>query len=196
VDERAAQDQRAVRAAVGGDGRAFAGLVTRYQKMAASVAWRYGVRGDEVEDVVSEIFIKVYRNLGQYRPEHPFGTWLYRLAVNQVLDHGRKRRREGPRGEMPLTLEDPGPGPDDCALSHERSRMVRAALDEVPPRYRNALFLVYIEGLRVEEAARTLGLPQGTIKSRLLRGREALRRILARRNPELFGEGNALPHGA
>ena len=66
--------------------------------------------------------------------------------------------------------------------------VVRAALNELKPRYREVMFLVYIEGFRVEEAARTLGLPQGTIKSRLLRGREAMRKILARQHPGLFDE--------
>jgi len=63
---------------------------------------------------------------------------------------------------------------------------VRGALNELRPKYREVLFLVYVEGFRVEETARTLGLPSGTIKSRLLRGREALRKVLVRRHPELF----------
>ena len=88
---------------------------------------------------------------------------------------------------MPQQLSDPGPGPGEQLEDRERLSLVRSALDELRPRYSEVLFLVYIEGLRVEEAARTLGVPQGTIKSRLLRGREALRRVLVARNPELFG---------
>ena len=65
--------------------------------------------------------------------------------------------------------------------------LVRSALDELKPRYRKVLFLVYVEGMKVDEAARVLQLPQGTIKTRLMRGREALRRVLVRRHPEYFG---------
>ena len=187
VDDRAAQDQRVVRTVLAGDRDAFGDLVTRYQKLVASVAWRYGVRQEEIEDLVSEVFFKVYRNLRQYRPEHPFSTWLYRLAVNHVLDHGRRSRRNEFPAELPQQLADPGSGPAERLEDRERRSLVRSALDQLRPRYREVLFLVYIEGLRVEEAARTLGVPQGTIKSRLLRGREALRRVLIARNPEVFG---------
>ena len=193
MDDRAVEDQRVVESVLGGDQRAFASLVTGYQRMVASVAWRYGVGNEEIEDLVSEVFMKVYRNLHRYRPEHPFSTWLYRLAANHVLDHGRRRRKESGRSEMPTHLEDPTPGPGQSFESKERGKLVRTAMESVPPRYREALFLIYVEGMKVEEAARTLGLPQGTIKSRLMRGREAMRKILIRRNPELFGDEYALP---
>ena len=187
MDDRAAQDQRVVRAVLAGDRNAFGDLVTRYQKLVASVAWRYGVRQEEIEDLVSEVFFKVYRNLRQYRPDHPFSTWLYRLAANHVLDHGRQSRRKERRAEMPRQLSDPGAGPGAQLEDRERLSLVRSALDQLRPRYREVLFLVYIEGLRVEQAARTLGVPQGTIKSRLLRGRDALRRVLVARDPGVFG---------
>ena len=90
--------------------------------------------------------------------------------------------------EVPEGLDDPTPGPAERAESRERAELVRQALEELRPRYREVLFLVYIEGASVEQAARTLGLPQGTIKSRLLRGRQALGRQLTRRHPEVFGD--------
>lgn len=178
MDDRAAEDLRIVRAVLGGDRQAFGELVSRYQRMIAGVAWRYGVRQEEVEDLVGEVLMKVFCNLHQYRPEHAFSTWLYRLAANHVLDHGRRKRRERARAEMPADLEDPAPGPGQCFEAREQAGRVRHALGLVAPRYREAMFLVYVEGCKVEEAARTLGLPPGTIKSRLLRGRRALKRIL------------------
>ena len=89
MEERAARDQRLVAAVLQGDAEAYGDLVTRYQKLVASVAWRYGARPEQVEDIVSEVFIKAYKNLHQYRPDHPFSTWLYRLAANHVLDRLR-----------------------------------------------------------------------------------------------------------
>jgi len=187
MDDRAAQDQEVVRAVLAGDREAFGGLVARYQKLVAGVAWRYGVRQEEIEDVVSEVFFKAYSNLRSYRPDHPLSTWLYRLAANHVVDHSRRRRRQGRQVELPEQLDDPAPGPGEQAERRERADLLRAALDRLPPRYRDVLFLVYIEGLGVEEAGRALGLPQGTIKSRLLRGRQALRRTLSKRHPKTFG---------
>lgn len=187
MEDQAAQDRILVRAVLGGEAKAFGDLVARYQKLVASVAWRYGVRREEIEDVVSEVFFKVYRNLGRYRPDHPFSTWLYRLAANHVVDHGRRQRREAGRTEMPEQIVDTTPGPHKNAEGRERADLVRSALQDVTPRYREVLFLVYIEGMLVADVARQLGLPQGTVKSRLKRGRDALRRILVRRNPEQFG---------
>ena len=88
---------------------------------------------------------------------------------------------------MPAQLVDTGPGPGEHAEGRERAELVRGALRQVAPRYREVLFLVYIEGMLVADVARHLGLPQGTVKSRLKRGRDALRRILVRRSPEQFG---------
>jgi RNA polymerase sigma-70 factor (ECF subfamily) len=188
LEDRAAQDQRLVRAVLQGDGAAFGGLVARYQKLIAGVAWRYGVQRQEIEDVVSEVLLKAFRNLHLYRPDHRFSTWLYRLAVNHVVDHGRRARRERGRVEMPEQMADPAPGPLEGVAERERRELVRRALGEVPARYREALFLVYVEGLKVEETARALGLPVGTVKTRLLRGRRSLRAILVRRQPRLFAE--------
>jgi len=192
MEDRSAQDQCLVRTTLQGDSRAFGELVAQYQKLVASVAWRYGVAGHEVEDVVSEVFIKAYENLHRYRPEHPFSTWLYRVAVNHVVDRGRRLRKERGRVEMPETLADETPGSAETIETRERAALVRSALAEVPQRYREALYLVYIEGMKLDEAARLLALPQGTIKTRLMRGREALRRVLLRRHPEHFGGSHAL----
>lgn len=187
VEERGERDQRLVRSVLEGNAEAFGELVQAYQRLVGSIAWRYGVRREEIEDVVSEVFIKVFRNLHRYHPDHPFSTWLYRLAANHVVDHGRRARRLGEPAELPAELADERPDNASDLESRERASLLRAALAEVGPRYREALFLVYIEGLPVQEAAATLGLPDGTVKSRLLRGREALRRILTRRHPEHFG---------
>jgi RNA polymerase sigma-70 factor (ECF subfamily) len=179
VEQAEAQDLRAVGAVLGGDPEAFGELVRRHQRLVAGIAWRYGTRREEIEDMVSEVFTKAYRNLGRYRPEHPFSTWLYRLAANHVMDHGRRARRAGPRVELPESLPDPACGPEEDAARNERARRVRRALAGLKSHYRETLFLVYVEGCGVEETARALGVPVGTVKSRLLRGRLALREALA-----------------
>jgi RNA polymerase sigma-70 factor (ECF subfamily) len=193
MEDRSAQDQRLVRSILQGDQKPFGLLVGRYEKLVAGVAWRYGARSEEIEDVVSEVFIKTYRNLHRYRPEHAFSTWLYRLAVNHVLDRARRARKERGRAEMPEQIADGSVDPDRELFSRERGTLLRRALDDLQPRYKEAMFLVYVEGLKLGEAARVLGLPQGTIKTRLMRGRHALRRILVQRHPEYFGERDEMP---
>jgi RNA polymerase sigma-70 factor (ECF subfamily) len=142
---------------------------------------------------VSEVFAKVYTNLHRFRPEHPFSTWLYRLAVNHVIDHGRRTKRTRAEAEIPRALPDPALGPGERLERRETARLVRTALGRLPRHYRDVLFLVYVEGMKVEDAAKTLGLPQGTVKTRLMRGRAGLRRILERSWPGRFGDGHAMP---
>ncbi len=192
MEDRAAQDQRAIDAVLQGETGAFEELLTRYQKMVAGIAWRFGFRREDIEDIVSEVFIKAYRNLGRYRPDHPFSTWLYRLAANHTVDHTRRARKERGRTELPEQLPDGGPGPRRELELGERASLVRTAVSELKPHYREAILAVYVEGLKVEQAARVLGVPEGTVKTRLMRGREALRKVLVRRHPEHFGEDDAL----
>jgi RNA polymerase sigma-70 factor (ECF subfamily) len=187
MEDRPTDDLILVESILKGDREAFAGLVLRYQNLVAGVAWRYGVRRDDIEDVVSEVMIKVHRNLHLYRPDYPFSTWLYRLAANHVVDLGRRSRREQLRVEMPAQVADDAPGPGEGMESRERIALVRAALTEIDARYREVIFLVYVEGMKVDDAARSLGVPEGTVKTRLMRGRDALRKILVRRHPEHFG---------
>jgi RNA polymerase sigma-70 factor (ECF subfamily) len=185
-DDRAARDLEIVREVLDGRPERFRELVNRYQNMVAGIAWRAGCRREDVEDVVSEVLLKVYRNLHQYRPDHAFSTWLYKLTANHVVDRSRRMKKERGRTEMPEHLEDHAPVADEAMETDERHALVREALRHVDDRYREVLHLVYVEGLRVDETARVLGTPEGTVKTRLMRGREALKKVLMRRNPEHF----------
>ena len=84
MEDRAEQDPLLAERVLQGDTQAFSELMERYQRLVASVAWRYGVPQQEIEDVVSEVFIKTFSNLDRYRPEHAFSTWFYRLAAPVV----------------------------------------------------------------------------------------------------------------
>lgn len=184
--DRAAEDLAAVREVLAGRSERFRDLVSRYQNLVAGLAWRSGCRREDVDDVVNEVFFKVYRNLNQFRPDHPFSTWLYRLTANHLIDRSRRMKKERGRTEMPLQIADDAPGAEAGIEEDERHALVRRALRDVDDRYRDVLYLVYVEGLKVEETARALGIPEGTVKTRLMRGREALKRILSKRNPEHF----------
>jgi len=185
-EDRAAEDLRIVTEVLAGRTERFRDLVVRYQNLVAGIAWRSGCRREDAEDVVSEVFLKVYRNLHQFRPDHAFSTWLYKLTANHVVDRSRRMKKERGRSEMPEQIADTHDGAETTMEQDERHELVRRALAHVDDRYREVMHLVYVEGLKVEETARILGLPEGTVKTRLMRGREALRKILVHRNPEHF----------
>ena len=185
-DDRAAEDLRIVREVLEGRSERFRELVIRYQNLVAGIAWRSGCRREDAEDVVSEVFLKVYRNLHQFRPDHAFSTWLYKLTANHVVDRSRRAKKERGRTEMPEQVEDHAPGAEEEMETDERHALVRKALEFVDERYREVMHLVYVEGLKVDETARVLGVPEGTVKTRLMRGREALRKVLVHKHPEYF----------
>lgn len=187
MEDRAAQDLDAIRAVLGGETRPFEVLVTRYQRMVAGVAWRHGISAAEIDDVVSDVFLKTYQNLHRYRPDHPFSTWLYRLALNHTVDRLRRAKKERGRTELPEQLADPTADAQRGIETDERARLLRAALNDLPSHYREVMQLVYVEGLKVDATADALGIPSGTVKTRLMRGRDALRKILVGRHPAHFG---------
>jgi RNA polymerase sigma-70 factor (ECF subfamily) len=102
------------------------------------------------------------------------------------VDRSRRAKKERGRTEMPEQVEDHAPGAEEEMETDERHALVRKALEFVDERYREVMHLVYVEGLKVDETARVLGVPEGTVKTRLMRGREALRKVLVHKNPEYF----------
>jgi RNA polymerase sigma-70 factor (ECF subfamily) len=167
----------------------FETLIRRYQRLVAAAALRMGVSRQEIEDVANEVFYKVYRSLSRYEPTHAFSTWLYRITVNASLDHRRSRRHDARSEEIPAGLADGRPSPFETAGERDRARRLQEALVRVPGRYRAPLVLAHVEGLPVEEVARILDLPEGTVKSRLFRARAMLKEIILRHFPDLAPAG-------
>jgi RNA polymerase sigma-70 factor (ECF subfamily) len=178
-----------IREVLAGRVERFEILVLRYQRLVATAALRMGIPRGEVEDVTSEVFYKVYRSLGRYRPEHLLSTWLYRITVNAALDRKRSTRHESRMEELSPTLADDRPGLDEQASERERARLLQEALGRVPGHYRAPLVLAHLEGLPLDDIARTLDLPEGTVKSRLFRGRAMLKEIIRRHYPGLAPAG-------
>jgi len=167
----------------------FEVLVRRYQRLVATAALRMGTPRDEVEDVTSEVFYKVYKSLGRYRPEHALSTWMYRIAINAALGRKRSMRHESRMEELSPSLSDGRPSLEDRASDLERSRLLQEALERIPGHYRSPLVLAHLEGMPLEEIARILELPEGTVKSRLFRGRAMLKDIIRRHYPMLAPPG-------
>ena len=164
-------------------------LVRRYQRLVATAALRMGVPRQEIEDVASEVFYKVFRSLHRYEPSHALSTWLYRITVNAALDHRRARRHDAQSEEIPQSLADVRPSQHEEAGDRERAAMLQDALRRLPDHYRVPLVLTHVEGMPIEEVAKALDLPEGTVKSRLFRARAQLKEILRRHYPGLVPPG-------
>ena len=167
----------------------FEVLVRRYQRLVATAALRMGIPRQEIEDVASEVFYKVYRSLHRYEPSHALSTWLYRITVNAALDHKRSRRHDAKNDEIPESLASDGPTAFDEAGDRQQASMLQEALGRLPEHYRAPLVLMHVEGLSLQEVGSILDLPEGTIKSRLFRARALLKEIIRRHYPDLAPEG-------
>jgi RNA polymerase sigma-70 factor, ECF subfamily len=176
---KAAADRADVARVRGGDVEAFVGIVRRWQTPLINLAYRFcGDRG-RAEEMAQEAFLRAYRGLEGYRGDATFSTWLFALATNLY----RSELRRIP--QRTVTLEE-APEPSDPISMievHElrdRDLAVRRAVLALPPKYREALLLFYFHEMDVPATAQSLGLPEGTVKARLHRGRELLRSKLPR----------------
>lgn len=177
-------DEELVRRFRDGDVGAFAALVERHERRVYNLALRMVGREEDARDATQDAFLAVLRKLQGFRGEAAFTTWLHRVTVNACYDLLRRRSR------APLPLERPSdegrpPTPEPAAPDHaERVDLridVRRALLQVPEEFRAVLVLCDVQDLSYEQAAAVLGVPVGTVKSRLHRGRVALGRLLAGR---------------
>ena len=176
-----------------GDPDAFSRLVALHEHMVFNLAFRLTGDPEEAKDVAQDVFLQVYRMLGRFQGRSSLKTWIYRIVVNQC--HNRRRFWKRRFKDRSRPLEDMTPadearcseGQAEAASPYEElrrreaKRTVQAALLELSFEHRAILLLREVEGLSVEQVAESLGLPEGTVKSRLSRAREALRhRLLAR----------------
>jgi RNA polymerase sigma-70 factor, ECF subfamily len=170
-------DEELVRRAVGGEPSAFGVLVERHERRVYNLALRMTGREDDARDATQDAFLTALRKLSSFRGDAAFTTWLHRVAVNACYDLLRKRvrapvlDREGEHAPEPAPAPDPA---DDIELSID----VRRALLEVPEDYRVVMLLHDVHDLPYEQVASIVGVPVGTVKSRLHRGRVALARIM------------------
>lgn len=137
----------------------------------------------EAEELTQEVFLKVYRKLGQFRGDSRFSSWLYRIAYNQAVSHRARARFRLPHvGEEVLQMA-PSQRPEDdpltSAVDAQTSAKVQECLAQLPDLYRSVLNLYYWMGMTVPEISRTLSAPEGTIKSYMHRGRARLHKLLA-----------------
>ena len=175
-------DEPLVERARRGDERAFRQLYEKHRHTVARLVIRMAGPGADVEDLVQEVFLQVFRSIGSFRGEARFTTWLYRLTLNVVRMHFR-RQRSRPRATepLPVSLSDTRPSsvPDEAAERAERVRVLYRLLDRLSDKKRTVLVLHDFEGLPAERIAEIVGAPVLTVRTRLFYARKELYQALA-----------------
>jgi len=175
-----------------GSERAYETLLLRFQQPVYNLAFRLLNDPSDASDVVQEVFLKVFRNVGHFRGQSTLKTWIFRIAINEAHNQRRwffrhRHREIGIEDEQDdirsraETLADSAQSPFDYVLDQENQALIETALTRINPRFRSAVVLRDISDLSYEEIAEVLQVSLGTVKSRILRGREALRQELGKK---------------
>ena len=174
-------DKQILAAAQGGDGDAFRRVVEAYQTLVFNLAYRLTYDHAAAEDLAQDCFLKLHRNFGRYDLSLPFKPWLVRIVINTGLSWVRREKKHhSPRwSQEAVDLQaQVEPGPATLAESEETRQTVRRAVAALPPGYKAVIALRYFEGMDNKTIGRTMEIPTGTVKVRLHRAREMLRRKL------------------
>jgi RNA polymerase sigma-70 factor (ECF subfamily) len=166
-------------------------VVQEHSPRVYRLAYRLTGNRHDAEDLTQEVFVRVFRSLSSYTPG-TFEGWLHRITTNLFLDQVRRKQRirfDALPDDAGDRLAGSDPGPERAWEHNNLDHDVQAALDTLPPEFRAAVVLCDIEGLSYEEIAATLDVKLGTVRSRIHRGRAALRQALAHRRPEATRSG-------
>ncbi|MGZ4106332.1 MAG: RNA polymerase sigma factor SigW [Tumebacillaceae bacterium] len=178
-------EHRIVKRAQKGDRLAFAELVELYKDKLYNLGYRMMGNPQEAEDVAQEAFMRAFANLAKYNNSHKFSTWIYRIATNLCIDKMRKKKAdfsldaelpgEDSGGDMYTRIAAPDRTPEEEVVRAETQEEVQRAIEALPENYRAAVILKYMHDLSLQEIADILEVPVSTVKTRIHRGREALR---------------------
>lgn len=180
-------EQAVIRQVLEGDPQAFAELVQAYEKQVYNLCLRMCGNREDARDLTQEAFVKAWRGLPFFQQESSFSTWLYRLTSNVCIDHLRREKRQirvsltlEHDEEEPVELEiaDSQPLPEEQLLHHEQRQAVAQAMMQLEEEFRQVLILRVVQDLPYEQIAQIMNLRVGTVKSRLARARQKLKKIL------------------
>lgn len=184
LSTKAKDDFNLVQSAIAGDQRAYAELMDRYQNSVFHTMLKMVNNREDANDLTLEAFGKAFRKLNSYAPHYAFSTWLFRIAINNCIDHIRKKRLQL------LSIDDPIDGegeqdfssniksevmnPEDRYMNKQKIEMMRMLLSKLSEKYRLMIELRYFEELSYDEIAKELNIPLGTVKAQLFRAKEML----------------------
>ncbi len=179
--------QQLIEKALGGDQQAYDALVRRYQNGLFNMIFQMVKNREETEDLVQETFIKAFHSLESYDNHFAFSTWLYKIAFNNCIDAIRKKKLQTypldkplklKEGEVKQEVRDDSPSPEGDYLYAEKQRRIQQTIENLPERYKVVILLRHKEDRSYEEISELLNIPLGTVKARIFRAREILKKNL------------------
>lgn len=183
-----------IKKAQNGDGAAFEELISPYTTIVYNIALRILGNPEDASDASQEALIRIYRNIGKFKGDSKFSTWLYRIAHNACIDEYRRRKSKLNFASVSvddsyddsdnplLEIPDTSPTPEEHTLKNERSKMLYDAISKLSPISKSAVLLRDVNGLSYEEIAEIQNCSLGTVKSRINRARQQLKEILLQQN--------------
>ena len=178
---------RIIQKALHGDETAYEALLHRYQNGIFNMVYQMIKNREEAEDLVQETFIKAFHSLSSYNDDYAFSTWLYKIAFNHCIDAIRKKKLKTlpldkpiqlHDGEVQQEIHDDTHSPEKTLLFTEKKKRIQKSIDSLPERYRIAIVLRHQEERSYEEISEILDIPIGTVKARIFRAREMLKKKL------------------
>lgn len=181
-------DNILIKAHLKGESTAFEVLFKKYSSMVSRLV--YSIVKDEslVQDILQDVFILVHRNLAKFRRDSALKTWIYRIAVNEALRQFNRRKRwtfmedeqleASANASTMVTFIPAGASPERIVIEAEQRGIIEEALESLKPNHRVILTLYYLEDMAVQDIARILDIPEGSVKSRLFYARDSLKKIL------------------
>ncbi len=180
--EPAESDERLVSLAKAGDTASFGELVERHKEKAVRLAFAYVKNFEDAKDVAQEAFVKAHGSLRRFDGKSKFYTWLFRIVVNQAIDHTRKRREKSSSGEALFeNIEDASPGAAETARKKDERAMLEGALGELTTQQRTVLVLTYFEQMSTAETAAVMDVSEGTVKATRFQALAKLKGVLERK---------------
>ena len=181
------EDLELIHAALKGDQPAYKRLMKKYYTPLYNLIYRLVRNKDEVEDLTQEAFVKAFASLKYFNEEYAFSTWLYKIASNNTIDYIRKRKLETFSIDKPIAsddsdykfeLPDTTYEPDKEIIRNQRAKLIAAAIENLPEKYRKVILLRHADEYDYAEIAKMLKLPIGTVKAHIFRARELLYKAL------------------
>lgn len=176
-----------IKKALKGDESAYKALMARHKTAVFHIVFKIVRNREEAADLVQETFMKAFASLGSYRDEFRFTTWLYRIAANAAIDSLRKQKIEAlsldepvetEEGSVGLEIADTSYNPEEDVVKKEKGVSILDAIASLPPKYREVIELVHLKEKPYDEIAAILKVPVGTVKARIFRARELLKKKL------------------
>ncbi len=187
LSDKAQQDFILVEAALRGEEKAFAKLLSKYKDAIYYMLLKMVNNKSDAEDLTIEAFGKAFKNLHQYSPNYAFSTWLFKIASNNCIDFLRKKKgvhvsiesnQDGNDNDAPIKLKSVDPDPEQKLIRIQKAILLRRIVHRLKPRYRTLVELRYFREYSYEEIATELNLPLGTVKAQLFRAREMLFKMI------------------